>query len=177
MSVAVGYYEVRQRGILPHQTEEFRSSQVESVALGEALNLPRGRRFKSCPRYEESPGQPQVDLDFFVGGIMRSHQETITLAGAQRRPDGSRGRWFRSLRVRSARLVHLLGMSTTKLGLEPLMRVDDLADYLGVPVQTIYDWRLSGRAPRACKFGKHLRFAVSDVQEWLEQRHEGGAHE
>jgi predicted DNA-binding transcriptional regulator AlpA len=44
-------------------------------------------------------------------------------------------------------------------------------------VQTIYDWRLSGRAPRAYKFGKHLRFAASDIAAWLEERHEGGSHE
>ncbi|MBV6728587.1 helix-turn-helix transcriptional regulator [Nocardioides daeguensis] len=63
-------------------------------------------------------------------------------------------------------------MSTTKLGLEPLIGVEELAEYLGVPVQTIYDWRLSGRAPRAFKLGKHLRFAVSDVQAWLDDQHE-----
>jgi len=68
-------------------------------------------------------------------------------------------------------------MSTTKLGLEPLIGVEELAEYLGVPVQTIYDWRLSGRAPLAFKLGKHLRFAVSDVQEWLEERHEERGHE
>lgn len=68
-------------------------------------------------------------------------------------------------------------MSTTKLELEPLIGVEELAEYLGVPVQTIYDWRLSGRAPRAYKLGKHLRFAVSDIAEWQEQRHEGGAHD
>jgi predicted DNA-binding transcriptional regulator AlpA len=44
-------------------------------------------------------------------------------------------------------------------------------------VQTIYDWRLSGRAPRAYKFGKHLRFAASDIADWLEERHEGVGHE
>ena len=63
-------------------------------------------------------------------------------------------------------------MSTTKLGLEPLIGVEELAEYLGVPVQTIYDWRLSGRAPRAYKFGKNLRFAASDVQAWLDDQHE-----
>jgi excisionase family DNA binding protein len=68
-------------------------------------------------------------------------------------------------------------MNTERLGLEPLIGVEELADYLGVPVQTVYDWRLSGRATRAYKFGKHLRFAVSDVQAWLEERHEGGGHE
>lgn len=68
-------------------------------------------------------------------------------------------------------------MSTTKLGLEPLIVVEELAEYRGVPAQTVYDWRLSGRAPRAYKFGKHLRFAVSDIAEWLERRHEDGPHE
>ncbi len=33
-------------------------------------------------------------------------------------------------------------MSTTKSGLEPLIGVEELAEYLGVPVQAIYDWRL-----------------------------------
>ena len=108
---------------------------------------------------------------------MRSHRLPITLTGAQRRPAGREHRWFRSLRACSAVLAHLLGMSTTKLGLEPLIGVEELAEYLGVPVQTIYDWRLSGRAPRAYKFGKHLRFAASDIAEWLEQRHEDGPHE
>lgn len=62
-------------------------------------------------------------------------------------------------------------------GAGALIGVEELADYLGVPVQTIYDWRLSGRAPRAFKLGKHLRFAVSDVQEWLEEHHEGRGDE
>src|SRR5687768_15423033 len=118
-----------------------------------------------------------VDLDFRFGGEMRSHRLPITLTGAQRGPAGRALRWFRSLRARSAAVAHLLGMRTTKLGLEPLIGVEELAEYLGVPVQTIYDWRLSGRAPRAYKFGKHLRFAASDIAAWLEERHEGGSRE
>ena len=104
---------------------------------------------------------------------MRSHRYPIKLTGAQRHPDGPPGRWFRFLRVRAGRLAHLLGMNTTQLGLEPLIGVDELAEWLGVPIQTIYDGRLSGRAPRAHKIGKHLLFALSDVQAWLEEHHEG----
>ena len=104
---------------------------------------------------------------------MRSHRYPIKLTGAQRHPDGPPGRWFRFLRVCAGRLAHLPGMNTTQLGLEPLIGVDELAEWLGVPIQTIYDWRLSGRAPRAHKIGKHLRFALSDVQAWLEEHHEG----
>lgn len=63
-------------------------------------------------------------------------------------------------------------MKTTELGLEPLLGVEELAEYLDIPVQTIYDWRLSGKAPRAFKLGKHLRFALSDVQAWLTDHYE-----
>lgn len=63
-------------------------------------------------------------------------------------------------------------MNTTRLGLEPLIGAEELAEWLGVPIQTVYDWRLSGKAPRARKIGKHLRFALSDVQSWLEEHHE-----
>lgn len=30
-------------------------------------------------------------------------------------------------------------------GLEPLLNIDELAVYLGVPVSTIYDWRTNGK--------------------------------
>ena len=68
--------------------------------------------------------------------------------------------------------AHLGVMNTSDLGLEPLMGVEDLAEYLGVPVQTIYDWRLAGTAPRAFKFGKRLKFAVSDVADWMSAHRE-----
>ncbi|MGH9249049.1 MAG: helix-turn-helix transcriptional regulator [Acidimicrobiales bacterium] len=67
-------------------------------------------------------------------------------------------------------------MSTQQLGLEPLIGVEELAEYLGVPVQTIYDWRVAGTAPRAYKFGKRLKFAVSDVRDWLADHQEGHGH-
>ncbi len=38
-------------------------------------------------------------------------------------------------------------------GLEPLITVDELALYLGLPKQTIYDWRVSGKGPRAYRLG------------------------
>ncbi len=81
---------------------------------------------------------------------------------------------FRSPRPSSASHLHLSGMNTLELGLEPLMGVEELAEYLGVPVQTIYDWRAAGTAPRAFKFGKRLKFAVSDVQSWLRAHQEAG---
>ncbi|TDD71641.1 DNA-binding protein [Jiangella aurantiaca] len=57
-------------------------------------------------------------------------------------------------------------------GLEPLIDVEELAAYLGVPVTTIYDWRTNGKGPPAYKFGKALKFAVSDVRAWLVRQRE-----
>lgn len=52
--------------------------------------------------------------------------------------------------------------------LPPLLGIRELSEYLGVPVSTIYDWRSRGVGPRAYRFGKHLKFAVTDVTEWIE---------
>ncbi len=62
-------------------------------------------------------------------------------------------------------------------GLEPLLDVAELAAYLGVPISTVYDWRTRGAGPRAYRFGKHLKFAVSDVRLWVEQQREGSSPE
>ena len=43
-----------------------------------------------------------------------------------------------------------------------------LAEYLGVPDGTIYQWRHKGPGPRGIKVGKHVRYRRSDVEKWLE---------
>lgn len=60
----------------------------------------------------------------------------------------------------------------TLSGLEPLLSIDELSEYLHVPVKTLYDWRISGKGPRAIHVGRQLRFFVSDVHEWLTQQRE-----
>jgi len=61
---------------------------------------------------------------------------------------------------------------TDSWGLEPLMDVAELASYLGLPVSTVYDWRVHGKGPVAYRFGKHLKFAVSDVRDWVAEQRE-----
>ncbi|SEE94782.1 helix-turn-helix domain-containing protein [Jiangella alba] len=79
-----------------------------------------------------------------------------------------------------ASATHLAGMddmaeTSGPWGLEPLMDVEELAEYLGVPVTTIYDWRTNGKGPPAYRFGKRLKFAVSDVRAWLAAQREPGS--
>ena len=51
-----------------------------------------------------------------------------------------------------------------------LLSVEELADYLEVPVKTIYTWRHRNTGPQGFRVGKHLRFRWRDVQSWVVQR-------
>lgn len=64
------------------------------------------------------------------------------------------------------------GTTPTLSGLEPLMSIEELSEYLNVPVRTLYDWRLAGKGPCAVHIGRQLRYLVSDVHDWLRQQRE-----
>ncbi|GAA0509284.1 helix-turn-helix domain-containing protein [Saccharopolyspora thermophila] len=54
-----------------------------------------------------------------------------------------------------------------------LWGIQDVADYLGVPVNTLYQWRTRGYGPTGRKIGKYLRFKPEDVERWFESQAEG----
>ncbi|TFC61200.1 DNA-binding protein [Cryobacterium sp. TMT2-15-1] len=58
------------------------------------------------------------------------------------------------------------------LGLEPVLTTSELAEYLGVHVQAIYDLRTDGRGPSGIRVGREIRYRVSDVLRWLDGLHE-----
>lgn len=58
------------------------------------------------------------------------------------------------------------------LGLEPVLTTSELAEYLGVHVQAIYDLRTDGRGPAGMRVGREIRYRVSDVIRWLDGIHE-----
>jgi len=51
---------------------------------------------------------------------------------------------------------------------------EEVAEYLGVPVPTLYQWRHRGVGPRASKVGKHLRYRWADVEAYLDESAAGG---
>ncbi len=51
--------------------------------------------------------------------------------------------------------------------LDRLLTVEDLADYLDVPVATIYAWRYRRQGPPGFRIGKHLRYRQRDIEGWL----------
>ena len=50
---------------------------------------------------------------------------------------------------------------------ERLWGPKDVAEYLGIPVQTIYQWRTRGYGPPVRRVGKHVRFLPDDVRAWV----------
>lgn len=66
-----------------------------------------------------------------------------------------------------ARRLAVMDEQTNIEGLEPLISVQQLADYLDVPPQRIYDWRTAGIGPRGYRFGRELRFTLAEVQRWI----------
>ena len=53
-------------------------------------------------------------------------------------------------------------MTRTVVQLEPLWTIEDVAVYLRVPVQTLYQWRRKGIGPPAKKCGRHLVSTEND---------------
>lgn len=54
--------------------------------------------------------------------------------------------------------------------LDRLLTVEDLAEYLDVPVSTVYAWRYRRQGPPGFRVGRHLRFRWSDVERWIKDR-------
>ena len=53
---------------------------------------------------------------------------------------------------------------------ERLLTVQDLADYLGVPIATLYAWRYRGEGPPGFRVGRHLRYRRNDVEQWISRK-------
>ena len=51
--------------------------------------------------------------------------------------------------------------------LRALATPTEVADYLRVPLRTLYRWRYAGEGPPAFRVGRHLRFRWADVEAWL----------
>ena len=43
----------------------------------------------------------------------------------------------------------------------------DVAEYLGVPVQTLYQWRRKRFGPSSRRVGRHVRYEPAAVRAWF----------
>lgn len=51
-----------------------------------------------------------------------------------------------------------------------LWTVDDVSAYLGIPKETLYQWRTKGYGPKGARMGKYLRYRQEDVEAWVDQQ-------
>ncbi|MEX1133936.1 MAG: helix-turn-helix domain-containing protein [Acidimicrobiia bacterium] len=51
-----------------------------------------------------------------------------------------------------------------------LLTVEELAEYFGVPVATVYAWRYRREGPPGFRVGKYVRYRMRDVQEWTQRQ-------
>ncbi|MDQ1292653.1 MAG: hypothetical protein QG608_533 [Actinomycetota bacterium] len=50
-----------------------------------------------------------------------------------------------------------------------LWTAQDVANYLGIPLKTLYQWRSTGYGPPARRIGKYLRYKPDEVTTWFDQ--------
>jgi excisionase family DNA binding protein len=51
-----------------------------------------------------------------------------------------------------------------------LMTPADLAQYLAIPLPTVYQWRTKGDGPLGFRVGRHVRYRRADVDRWLDEQ-------
>ncbi|WP_020495668.1 helix-turn-helix transcriptional regulator [Sciscionella marina] len=49
-----------------------------------------------------------------------------------------------------------------------LMSINDVAEFLGIPVGTLYQWRTRGYGPTGRRIGKYVRYRPEDVEAWVD---------
>jgi excisionase family DNA binding protein len=52
--------------------------------------------------------------------------------------------------------------------MDNLMTVEGLAEYVGVPMATVYAWNSRGIGPKRYRLGKHVRYRRADVDAWVD---------
>jgi excisionase family DNA binding protein len=56
----------------------------------------------------------------------------------------------------------------TRTAIRRLWTVPEVADYLGVPVRTLYQWRTKRCGPPGRRVGRYVRYRPEDVEAWLD---------
>jgi len=50
-----------------------------------------------------------------------------------------------------------------------LWGIKDVAEYLGIPEQTLYQWRTKGYGPPGRRVGKYVKYIQTDVEQWFRE--------
>ena len=80
-------------------------------------------------------------------------------------PSGPRWRGL-GASCRSSRTPARMDTSVTS-ATGPTMTLPELAAFMSVSVQALYDLRSKGRGPRGFRVGRQLRFRLSEIEAWI----------
>lgn len=61
------------------------------------------------------------------------------------------------------------GVPKVRQKMERLLSAEEVAEFLGIPVATLYQWRHKGCGPDAYRVGRHLRYDPATVRAWLKE--------
>ena len=61
-------------------------------------------------------------------------------------------------------------MSKLDLAEREWLSPQELADWLNVPLATIYQFNFEGKAPKRIKVGRSVRYRRADVEAWIASR-------
>ena len=59
--------------------------------------------------------------------------------------------------------------ASAESGTPRLLSPIELANYLGVPLATVYRWRSHRGGPTGIRVGRHVRYRFGDVEHWLDE--------
>jgi excisionase family DNA binding protein len=51
-----------------------------------------------------------------------------------------------------------------------LLTLEQVAEYLQVPIRTVKEWRYQGKGPRFIRVGRHLRCDPDDLAQWIKDQ-------
>jgi predicted DNA-binding transcriptional regulator AlpA len=58
--------------------------------------------------------------------------------------------------------------------MEKLLRLPEVAELTGLPVNTLRFWRHQGTGPRSIKLGRRVVYRECDVVDWIEDQFDAG---
>jgi excisionase family DNA binding protein len=60
-------------------------------------------------------------------------------------------------------------LTVATAGYDPLLTIEEVSQWLGIPRGTLYQWRSRKQGPRAIKVGGALRYRRAEVETYLDQ--------
>ena len=53
---------------------------------------------------------------------------------------------------------------------DQLLTITEVSELIKVPEPTLRQWRGAGEGPPSGKFGRHIRYRLGDVLDWIDNR-------